>query len=77
MKRIGFGFLLALIVSLAVSSMAMAAGPSTNGYGADPMGEQPPNDVYVPLKAFEARGGELPPNPDSNGALFYVPGPPK
>jgi len=69
--------MLALIVSIAAASTAMAAGPSTNGYGADPMGEQPPNDVYVPTTAFEARGGELPPNPDSNGALFYLPGEPK
>lgn len=72
MKRIGLGLMLALLVTIAVAGTAMAAGPSTNGYGADPMGDQPPNDVYVPSAAFEHRG-YLPPNPDSNGALFYSP----
>jgi hypothetical protein len=72
MKRIVLGLMLALLVTIAVAGTAMATGPSTNGYGADPIGAQPPNDVFVPSAAFDNRG-YLPPNADSNGALFYVP----
>jgi hypothetical protein len=75
MRRIVLGLMLALILTIALGSTVMADGPSINGYGADPTGEHPPNDVYVPSAAFENRG-ELPPNADSNGAIFYPPVPP-
>ena len=63
--------MLAVILAVAVAGPAMADGPGHNGQGADPMGEHPPNDVYVPSKAFENRGPVPPGNADRNDARFY------
>ena len=61
------------ILSVAAAVPAMAVGPSENGYGGDPNPGEPPNDVYVPQKAFDARGESPPGNTDNNGAVFHPP----
>ena len=72
MKKLVIAFTLAMILTLVLSGSVMADGPGNNGQGADPQGNHPPNEVWVPLNAWQARAvlQGNPPNPDSNGAIF-------
>lgn len=72
MKKLVISFVLVMILAIGVAGPVMADGPGNNGQGADPTGPHPPNDVYVPSAAYDNRGdGDgLPPNPDSQGAIF-------
>ena len=70
---------LACLLTVILTAPVMADGPGKNGQGADPaFGTHPPNDVWVPLKAYEARGQNPPGRSENNnGAIFhpiYVPG---
>jgi len=77
MKKLAVAFLLALTLAVAVVSPTMADGPGINGQGGDPSwAAHPPNDVWVPSSAYDARG-ELPPgnSVDNNGAVFHLASP--
>ncbi len=73
MKKLAIALMLALTLAISLASAVMADGPGANGQGADPTAEPPPNEVYVPTAAYEARG-PIPPGLGTvlnNGALFY------
>jgi hypothetical protein len=80
MKKLAIALMLAMTLAISLASAVMANGPGVNGQGAVPTAEPPPNEVYVPTAAYEARG-PIPPGQGTdwnNGALFYTasqPGP--
>ena len=73
MKKLVIALMFVVSLTLILVSPVMADGPGNNGQGADPTADPPPNEVWVPSAAYDARGeGDgFPPNPDSNGAMFY------
>jgi len=76
MKKLVIALMLAMILALVVAAPVMADGPGNPGYGNDPNIQPDPdtrNEVFVPQKAFDARGEFPPGNPDSHGAIFKPP----
>ena len=72
MKKVAIVFILAVVLTLVVAGPVLADGPSVPGYGNDAGIQLPPNEVYVPDNAYNARGGDVPGNSAwNNGAIFY------
>ena len=76
MRKLSIVFMLVAVLLVVTASPALADGHK-QGFGGDPSWEpHPPNDVWVPQSAFEARGAVPPGKADwNNGAIFHVQGP--